>query len=168
MTRRHPSHWPDGTPRSQHNAFTQPERHRVLGIDSIFAADHLYCTSLYNNWRADQRTGSGPGARLTWPQYRDTIRPKAKDFAHRAPGGQTHGFGANGGTIVGLSPKADKLLAQQGKLLPPQASVQNTGSKTVKTPHTGAYSKASRTANHGKPAHLVRKPDQPKARKASV
>jgi hypothetical protein len=163
-----PTTWPDGTPRSQGNAFTAWRTNGQLGLDSIVAQDHTCCSSLYNCWRADQRAGNGRGSRMTWPQYRDTQKPRAKDFAHREIGGQVNGFGANGGTIVGLSPKADKMLAQQGKLLPLEASVWNTGSKAVKTPHTGAYSKASRTANHGKPAHLARKPDQPKARKASV
>ena len=154
MTRRDPNHWPDGTPKSQHNAFTQPARHRALGADSIFAADHLYCTSLYNNWRADQRAGIGPGAHLTWPQYRDTIKPKAKDFAHRAPGGQVNGFGANGGTIAGLSDKADALLAKQGKRMPIAASAWNGG--TVKPQHAGAFCRAG-TAGGSAKIHTPKK-----------
>ena len=115
---RHATHWPDGTPRSQHNAFTQPERHRALGADSIFAADHLYCTALYNAWRADQRSGHGKGAHMTWAQYRAAQTPKTKSFAHRDPGGQKNGFGAHGGTVFGLSDKADKMLAAKHKLMP--------------------------------------------------
>ncbi len=148
MTRRDPNHWPDGTPKSQHNAFTQPARHRALGIDSIFAADYTHCTHLYNAWRADQRAGSGKGAHMTWPQYRDTVAPKAKDHAHRAPGGQVNGFGANGGTIAGLSDKADAMLARQGKLIPIAASPWN--GSVVKPPHAGAFCRAGTAGGSGK------------------
>ena len=154
MTRQSTTHWRDGTPKSHGNAFTLWRERQAMGIDSIFAADHLYCTSLYNNWRADQRTGSGPGARLTWPQYRDTIKPKAKDFAHRAPGGQTHGFGANGGTIAGLSDKADAMLARQGKLMPIAASPWN--GSVVKPPHAGAFCRAG-TAGGSAKIHTPKK-----------
>ena len=55
---------------------------------------------------------------MTWAQYRATQTPKTKSFAHRDPGGQKNGFGATGGTVFGLSDKADKMLAAKGKLLP--------------------------------------------------
>ena len=117
MTKPHATRWPDGTPRSTANAFAWRER-QAAGIDSIIAQDYTHCTALYNAWRSDQRSGHGKGAHMTWAQYRDTQTPRTKSFAHRDPGGQKNGFGANGGTVLGLSDKADKMLAAQGKLLP--------------------------------------------------
>ena len=142
---KHPTHWPDGTPRSHSNAFAWRQR-QAIGIDSIIAQDYVHCTHLYNAWRADQRSGHGKGAHMTWPEYRDSQTPKAKDHAHRAPGGQVNGFGARGGTLHGLSDKADRMLAQQGKLMPIKGHALQKGKvlppKTVRGVPRGGAKKA--------------------------
>jgi len=140
---RHATHWPDGTPRSQHNAFTQPERHRAMGIDSIWAEDYGNCTSLYNQWRACQRTGHGRGAHMTWPQFRDNTVQKLKNIKDAYLDAKASGFRATNGTILGLSAKADAMIANQAKLMPITAAPWNTDRRTAKKPpHGGAYSQA--------------------------
>ena len=161
MTKPHATRWPDGTPRSTANAFAWRER-QAAGIDSPIAADHTCCTHLYNTWRTDQRNGNGKGASMSWPEYRDSQTPKAKDWAHRAPGGQTHGFGANGGTIAGLSDKADAMLARQAKLMPIKGHALQKGKVTA--PHSGAFSRAGTKGGSAK----IHKPAKAKASKAAA
>ena len=164
----HTTRWPDGTPRSTANAFAWRDR-QAAGIDSIIAADYTHCTALYNAWRADQRSGHGKGARMTWPEYRASQTPKTKDVAHRTPGGQINGFGKNGGTIVGLSDKADAMLARQapkprvkGGLMPIAGHALQRGKVTA--PHSGAYTRAGTKGGSAK----IHKPAGKKAGKVAA
>lgn len=158
--------WPDGTPRSQNNAFTFWRIDLHLGVDSVFARDYVNCTALYNQWRSAQRAGHGKGYGQSWAAFRDSNKPRSRNVYGSHIDAPAAGFRAHNGTIRGLSDKADAMIEQQTQLLPITGSVWN-GSKVVTPPHSGAYSKAH-SANHGKPAHLVRKPSKPKARKVAV
>jgi hypothetical protein len=162
-----PHHWPDGTPRSQHNAFTSWRIDLALGIDSIFARDYVNCSSLYNQWRSAQRPGGGKGHGVPWAQFRDANRPQARNYKDRHIGAPAAGFRANNGTIHGLSDKADAMIATQTQLMPITGSVWN-GSKVVTPPHGGAYSKAVKAPTHGLPPHLARKAGTAKAKKVAA
>lgn len=157
--------WPDGTPRSQNNAFTSWRIDMALGIDSIFARDYVNCTALFNQWRAAQKSGHGKGHDVTWAEFRDANTPRGRNFHGSHLDAPATGFKKNRGTIHGLSDKADAMIAKQGKLMPPVASAWNGG--VVKPPHGGAFSKA-KPATHNNPAHLARKPARPKARKVAA
>ncbi len=164
MTRpTYPPTWP-GTNiiKSQHNAFNW----RAIHGDSIFAADYVNCSSLYNQWRSAQRVGHGKGHGMLWREFRDANRPQARNFKDSHLDAPAAGFRKNNGTIHGLSDKADALIATQAKLMPVTGNVWN-GSKVVTPPHGGAFSK-SKPSTHGKPLHLARKPAQPKAKKVAV
>lgn len=139
--------WPDGTPRSQNNAFTFWRIDLHLGVDSVFARDHVNCTSHYNQWRSAQRAGHGKGHDMSWAEFREASQPRGRNFHGSHLDAPAAGFKKNRGTIHGLSDKADAMIATRGNLTPVKASAWNGG--VVKPPHGGAFSKA-----------------QPKARKA--
>jgi len=163
MTRpTYPATWP-GTNiiKSQYNAFNW----RSAKGDSIFAADYVNCSSLYNQWRSAQRKGHGKGHGMPWEQFRDANRPQARNFKDSHLDAPAAGFRKNNGTIHGLSDKADALIATQTKLMPVTAREWNGG--VVKPSHGGAFSK-SKPSPHGKPLHLARKPAQPKAKKVAA
>jgi hypothetical protein len=163
---RHATHWPDGTPRSQNNAFTFWRIDLHLGVDSVFARDYVNCTALYNQWRSAQRAGHGKGYGQSWAAFRDSNKPRGRNVYGSHIDAPAAGFRAHNGTIRGLSDKADAMIEQQAQLLPITGSVWN-GSKIVTPPHSGAFSK-SKPSTHGKPLHLARKSEQPKAKKVAA
>ena len=152
--------WPDGTPRSQNNAFTSWRIDLALGIDSIFARDYVNCSSLFNQWRSAQRAGHGKWYGQTWAEFRDANKPRGRNVYGSHLDAADAGFKKNRGTIHGLTAKADAMIAQQTKLLPIAASAGNGG--VIKSPHGGAFSKASTRGGDAK----IHKPA--KARKVAA
>ena len=120
--------WPDGTYKSTQNAFDWQSEVR----DSIFAQEYQNCTSLYNQWRTDKPKES-------WPEFRDRKTPKAGNFYASHLNAKEGGFRKNGGTVYGLSEKADEILRVR-KLMPLAGNKLTKGKFTA--PHGGAYSKA--------------------------
>lgn len=113
-----PNTWPDGTPRSQGNAFDWRSR-AAMGIDSIFAQDGRMCTSLYNEYRNQYLVIDRVSQALTWPEWRDrrlaSGRPIAGNFGEailrNTAEGKQGGFHSAGGTLYGLSAKSDAQIA---------------------------------------------------------
>lgn len=81
----HPYTWPDGTPKSQNNAFTWridinvPSDHLKT---SQFASDPRNCTTAFNQWRTAMENPlkeDVPG----WPEFRDAFNERDEVKAAR-------------------------------------------------------------------------------------
>lgn len=127
---------------------------------AILSAHVTWRSPLYNKWltaRAD-----APIATKPWPQYRDANTMPARRGPKKAGG-----IAANNGTMHGLTPRADKLLAFKPGAIhsltlakpavqitrPADRGITTTGSdqqraglvdaKATQQQHGGAYSKAA-------------------------
>lgn len=169
--------WPDGTPRSQGNAFDWRAR-VAMGIDSIFAQDIKLCTAAYNKWKYERTEHpDGAIARQTWPEYRDGLGRKVSKMNYADRGQRARalgaGFGQNAGTIAGdLSPRRSGITikpnqannaaikaAIKAATARAQAAQQQAAGPVLhpvdgQPGHTGAYSRATPSHPHtGHPAH---------------
>ena len=169
MTRTtYPATWP-GTCviRSVHTPFNwQTTDHARMSC--VIASDTALRTPVYNQWLAARM--ASPDSTPDWPEWRQRFESKQKaPTSNRRVGG----FGVHEGTIVGLSSKADKLLAAR-----PGAKAVMSKAHALPTPkpmhltrapaqagnprHNGAYSRAGITGGDAK----IHKPA--KARKVAA
>jgi len=73
---------------------------------NVITCDSANCTTAYNQWRCLMR--DKPHTTPDWPAWRDA-KLAAPSTGHRKP--HRPGMQANHGTMHGLTPRADKLLA---------------------------------------------------------